>query len=166
MTREEKSVLVNQIAEKLKAKPNIYLADTGGLTVAEVNNLRRACFKAGVEMVVVKNTLLRKAMEQVGGNAYEGIYSALHHQSSVFFVNDDFKAPAKVLKAFKKGKDKPVMKGAYIDASVFLGEASLETLINLKITSGLTARGRLKDLAGRESERVWVCRRRDIHQQQ
>ena len=131
MTREEKAVHVTKITQKLKNNPNVYIADTGGMSVAEVNTLRRACFKSSVEMVVVKNTLLRKAMEATDVD-YSGIFPALKLQSAVFFANENFKEPAIILKAFRKGKPKPALKGAFIDQSVFLGDESLETLIALK----------------------------------
>ena len=131
MTREEKATHVSNITLKLKNKPNVYIADTGGMSVAEVNILRRACFKASVEMVVVKNTLLRKAMEQTGLD-YSEIFPALKLQSAVFFANENFKEPAMILKAYRKGKKTPILKGAFIDQSVFLGDESLETLISLK----------------------------------
>jgi len=131
MTKEEKQKIISEIGAILKDRPNIYLADAGGLTVAEVNQLRRMCFDRGVHMRVVKNTLLRKALEQSGNN-YEGIFPALRNQSSVFFINENFSVPAKIIRDFRGNKDRPVFKGAYVDSAVFVGADSLATLANLK----------------------------------
>ena len=138
MTREEKAIHVTKITQKLQNKPNVYIADTGGMSVAEVNTLRRACFKSSVEMVVVKNTLLRKAME-ASGKDYSEIFPALKMQSAVFFANENFKEPAIIIKGFRKGKLKPALKGAFIDQSVFLGDDSLDALISLKSKNELIA---------------------------
>ena len=132
MTKEEKRELVQKLEEKLKAKPNVYVTETGGLTVEEVNNLRQLCHNAGVEMQVVKNTLLKKALDSAEGD-YSELYDRLKLQSAVFFVDETaVNAPAKVIKEFRKSNKKPIIKGAYVGASVYLGDESLETLVNLK----------------------------------
>lgn len=133
MTKEEKTRVIAELSETLKKSPNIYVANTGGLTVAQINDLRRACFTAGVELRVVKNTLLRKALDNAEGN-YAEIYPTLKELSAVFFVSEDIKGPAKVIKDFRtKSKlDKPQLKSAYVDSSVFVGDESLESLLSLK----------------------------------
>lgn len=139
MTKEEKFQLVEALGEKLKEKSNIYVADTGGLTVEKVNNLRKLCFEAGIEMQVVKNTLLIKALEAAEGN-YEELYSALKLQSAVFFVGEDVNTPGKVIKKFRKeGNEKPILKGAYVDEAIFIGDEQLDTLANLKSKKELIA---------------------------
>jgi large subunit ribosomal protein L10 len=131
MTREEKNVIVQDLVTQLHAAPNVYVTDAGGLTVAQVNDLRRMCFKAGIEMRVVKNTLLRKAMEATGKD-YSGVFPELQLQSSVFFVGENYKAPAKLIKDFRKKGAKPALKVAYVDESVFVGDDQLDVLQNLK----------------------------------
>lgn len=131
MTKQEKIALVEQLGVTLSETPNIYIADMGGLNVAEVQDLRQACFDAGIKLQVVKNTLLKKALENAEGN-YEGVFESLVSQTSVFFVGDAINAPAKVIKDFRKTKEKPLLKAAYIDEAVFIGDQSLEELTKLK----------------------------------
>ncbi len=131
MTREEKNALVLDLTEQLKTTPNVYVTDAGGLTVAQVNTLRSMCFKAGIEMRVVKNTLLRKAMEATGKD-YSGVFSELKNQSSVFFVAENYKAPAKLIKDFRKKGAKPALKVAFVEEAVFVGDSQLEVLQSLK----------------------------------
>jgi len=131
MTREEKDTVVRELVEQLKAAPNVYVTDAGGLSVAQVNDLRRLSFKSGIELRVVKNTLLRKAMEATGRD-YSGIFPELKNQSSVFFVGENYKVPAKLIKDFRKKGAKPSLKVAYVNESVFIGDDQLETLQTLK----------------------------------
>jgi large subunit ribosomal protein L10 len=131
MTREEKNAIINDLVEQLKATPNVYVTDAGGMTVAQVNDLRRASFKAGIELRVVKNTLLRKAMEATGKD-YSSLFPELKNQSSVFFVGENYKVPAKLIKDYRKKGDKPSLKVAYVDEAVFIGDDQLEVLANLK----------------------------------
>jgi large subunit ribosomal protein L10 len=131
MTREEKNAVVLDLVEQLKSTPNVYVTETGGLTVAQINTLRAMCFKAGVKVRVVKNTLLRKAMEATGRN-YSEVFPELKYHSAVFFVGENFKVPAKLIKDFRKKGAKPELKVAYVDEAVFIGDAQLETLESLK----------------------------------
>lgn len=133
MTKEEKYAEVKELTAKLASTPNVYITNAGGLSVAQVSELRGLCHKAGIEMRVVKNTLLRKAMEASELN-YEEVFPALKEQSSVFFVGEDVNAPAKLLTNFrKKGKlEKPSLKAAFIDESVFFGDDALAQLEKLK----------------------------------
>lgn len=131
MTKEEKQQVVAELSERLKETPNIYVANTDGLTVAEVNKLRKLCFDAGVTMQVVKNTLLKKALEDADGN-YEELYPALKQQSSVFFVGENLNVPAKIIKKFREGSELPVLKGAFVGEAVYLGDDSLKTLESIK----------------------------------
>jgi large subunit ribosomal protein L10 len=132
MTREEKVGVVKDLTELLSRKPNVYLTEAGGLTVAQTSELRGLCYNAGVEMRVVKNTLIRKAME-ASGTDYSEVFPALKEQTSVFFVGENIKDPAVLIKKFrgKKGA-KPALKAAYIDGSTFHGDKSLVQLEELK----------------------------------
>jgi large subunit ribosomal protein L10 len=141
MTRAEKIELVKEVGEKLKDKPNIYVADTGGLTVEQVGNLRRMCFDAGIEMQVIKNTLLKKALDS-SETEYDQLYEALKQQSAVFFVSEDINGPAKLIKNFRKNignKELVPLKGAFVDEAVVLGNDQLEALVNLKSKNELIA---------------------------
>ncbi len=133
MTRSEKSQVIEQLKEKFSESPFFYFADSSSLTVAQISKLRRACFEKGIEVQVVKNTLAQKAMESTGDKAasFEDLYQALKGQTTVFFA-DTANAPAKVIKEFRKEFKKPVLKAAYIDTDVFLGDEMLDTLASLK----------------------------------
>ena len=130
MTRQEKDQFIDSIAEKLKASKNLYLADISGLTVSDSNELRRLCFNKGVEVQVVKNTLLRKAMEKVEGN-YEEAYELLVGNTALM-TSESGSVPAKVIKEFRKKHDKPVLKAAFIEESLYLGDEQVKELASLK----------------------------------
>ena len=130
MNREEKHELVSALQEKMEEFGNFYIADTSSLSVEKVNNIRRKCFESGIEMQVAKNTLIRKAIEGLEGDASE-IFAALKGQSALLFSTTG-NAPAKLIKALRKGSDKPVLKAAYIDSSVYVGDDNLDALVNLK----------------------------------
>lgn len=132
MTREEKIKLVQDLADQLKETPSFYLADTAGLTVAEVNELRGLCFQSGLKMQVVKNTLIRKALEQLDGDFSE-VYDALKQPTSIFFTPAEKPSePAKVLDKFRKDREKPLLKAAVIETAVYLGDDQLKVLKDLK----------------------------------
>jgi large subunit ribosomal protein L10 len=130
MNREEKHELVSALQLKMQEFGNFYVADTSSLSVEKVNNIRRKCFESGIEMQVAKNSLIKKAIEGLEGDASE-IYDALKGQSALLFSTSG-NAPAKLIKALRKGSDKPVLKAAYIDSTVFVGDHFLDTLISLK----------------------------------
>ncbi len=131
MTKKDKSAVIESLKAKFEELPFFYIADSSTLTVEEVNNLRRLCFEKGIEMKVAKNTLIKKALEEVGDNQYEGLYDALKGPTTLFF-SDVSNMPAKVIKEYRKTSERPILKGAYIDSSIFIGEDSLETLSKLK----------------------------------
>ena len=137
MTRQEKDQFIDSIAEKLKASKNLYLADISGLTVSDSNELRRLCFNKGVEVQVVKNTLLRKAMEKVEGN-YEEAYELLVGNTALMTAESG-SVPAKVIKEFRKKHDKPVLKAAFIGESLYLGDEHVKELALLKSKDELIA---------------------------
>ena len=113
MTREEKSQYIEDLAADLSEAGVFYLTDTAGLDVETVNNLREKCFKSNIELRVVKNTLLKKAMEQVDGKDYEELYGVLAGPTAIMFAEVG-NAPAKLIKDFRKKQDKPLLKGAFM----------------------------------------------------
>ena len=130
MTREEKSQVIDDLTGQLTESATIYLADISGLNASHTSNLRRACFKANVKLAVVKNTLLSKAMENSEKDFGE-LPSILKGNTSLMF-SEAGNAPAKVIKEFRKKSDKPLLKGAYIEESIYIGDNQLDTLVNIK----------------------------------
>ena len=130
MTREEKSVAINEILDVLKSNQNIYLTDISGLNALETSNLRRMCFKAGVKLSVVKNTLLEKAMESSEKDFGE-LKETLKGNTSVM-IAEVSNAPAKVIKNFRKKSERPILKGAMIEEGIYVGDEQLETLFTIK----------------------------------
>jgi len=130
MTREEKSRVIEDLTAQLAETNVIYIADISGLNAETTSNLRRACFKAGIELAVVKNTLLEKAME-ASDNDYGDLSSVLKGNTSIL-IAENGNAPAKIIKEFRKKSDKPILKGAYIHQAVFIGDNQLDALIALK----------------------------------
>ena len=130
MTREEKSRVIEDLTGKLADNQIIYLADISGLNALDTSNLRRACFKANVKLAVVKNTLLAKAMER-SDKDFGDLPSTLKGNTSLM-ISETGNAPAKVIKEFRKGKDKPILKGAYVEEAVYVGDDQLENLVNIK----------------------------------
>jgi len=135
MTREQKGALIEELVEKLKSVPHFYIADTAGMTVAQVNNFREMCFKKGLEYRVVKNTLIKKALDQLDAD-YASFDEILKGSSGIMFSPEVGNAPARVIKEYKKknGKDleKPAFKAASLDADLYVGPQHLEPLSNLK----------------------------------
>jgi large subunit ribosomal protein L10 len=130
MTREEKSQVIEELTAQLAENTNIYLADISGLNAGTTSNLRRACFKANVKLAVVKNTLLEKAME-ASDRDFGDLPSTLKGNTSVMY-SETGNAPAKVIKAFRKKSDKPLLKGAFIEEAIYLGDDQLDMLVYIK----------------------------------
>ncbi|MDB4181471.1 50S ribosomal protein L10 [Polaribacter sp.] len=130
MTREEKSQVIQDLTAKLADTSTIYLADISGLDATTTSNLRRACFKADVQLSVIKNTLLAKAME-ASDKDFGDLPSVLKGNTSML-VSEAANAPAKLIKEFRKKSDKPFLKGAYAEESVYIGDDQLEALVNIK----------------------------------
>jgi len=130
MDKNQKNQEIAELKEKFSNTQYFYLCDPETLTVEKTNKFRRLCFNSGIEYRVSKNTLIRKALEQIGGN-YEAVYPLLNGQTGVMFAADGA-SPAKLLKEFRKGGDRPILKGAYIDSDVFVGDNQLEALASLK----------------------------------
>lgn len=132
MTKEEKNTIIEDLAGLLEQYPTVYITDTASLTVAKTNQFRRLCFNKKVKMVVAKNKLIRKAMERTNKEAYEPIFGSLKGTSAILF-SEAGNAPAKLIKEFRKGGGtKPVLKGAYIEQTVFIGDNQLDILTALK----------------------------------
>lgn len=130
MTREEKSQVIEDLTAQLAGTNVVYLADISGLDAETTSNLRRTCFKAGIKLEVVKNTLLEKAME-ASDNDYGDLPSVLTGNTSLM-ISENSNAPAKVIKEFRKKSDKPILKGAFIHQAVFIGDNQIDALIALK----------------------------------
>ena len=130
MTREEKSIVIKDLTTKLADSSNVYLADISGLNAAVTSDLRRACFKADVKLMVVKNTLLAKAMESTDKEF--GELTGILKGSTSIMLSETGNAPAKVIKNFRKKNEKPVLKGAYVEESVYVGDENLDALVDIK----------------------------------
>jgi len=137
MNREGKGQIIDQLKEKFAASSSFYITDASTLTVEQVNNLRRICFNKGIELLVAKNTLIRKALEATEGD-FSGVYDHLHGPTSIMFC-EVANEPAKVLKEFRKKNKKPELKVAYIDSSIFAGDDKIEVLTKLKSKDELLA---------------------------
>jgi len=130
MTREEKSLVIEDLTAQLTDNSIIYLADISGLNALSTSNLRRACFKANVKLAVVKNTLLAKAME-ASNKEFGELPTVLKGNTSIM-IAETGNAPAKVIKDFRKKSDKPLLKGAFIEEAIYVGDNYLDTLVNIK----------------------------------
>ncbi len=130
MTREEKSQVIEELTAQLADNTNIYLADISGLNAGNTSDLRRACFKANVSLNVVKNTLLTKAME-ASDKDFGELPGVLKGNTSVMY-SETGNAPAKVIKAFRKKSDKPLLKGAFIEEAIYIGDDQLDALVEIK----------------------------------
>jgi large subunit ribosomal protein L10 len=130
MNKDKKSEVVSELTNKLNEFRFVYVTDVSTLNAQKTNELRREFFKGGIEMEVSKNTLIRKAMESTGKN-YGALVDTLKGNTALLF-STEAKTPASIIKAFRKGGDRPYLKGAYIDSDVFIGDDQLETLIKLK----------------------------------
>ncbi|WP_417289974.1 50S ribosomal protein L10 [Corallibacter sp.] len=130
MTREEKSQVIEDLTAQLADNANIYLADISGLNATDTSNLRRACFKANVQLAVVKNTLLAKAME-ASEKDFGDLPTTLKGNTSVLY-SETGNAPAKVIKNFRKKSEKPLLKGAFIEEAIYIGDQQLDALVEIK----------------------------------
>lgn len=137
MRKEDKQQLIDSIAQLLTDNNNFYLTDISTLNAEDTSNLRRMCFKNGIHMRVVKNTLLHKAMEKVD-RGYDELYDTLKGNTSIMFAEAG-NAPAKVIKDFRKKKDRPILKSAFIEETVYVGDENLEFLVSLKSKNELIA---------------------------
>src|SRR5690606_20863137 len=130
MTKEEKSQYIAVLTEKLNNANIFYLADIAGLNAETTSKLRKSCFQVNIQLEVVKNTLLRTAFEKAEKD-YEGLYDSLKENTSIMFAEVG-NAPAKVIKEFRKKSDKPLLKGAFIEEAIYIGDNSLDALVSIK----------------------------------
>jgi large subunit ribosomal protein L10 len=130
MTREEKSIVIEDLTAQLTDNSVVYLADISGLDAKKTTNLRRACFKANVKLAVVKNTLLAKAMD-ASDKEFGELPSVLSGNTSIM-LSEVGNAPAKVIKEFRKKNERPLLKGAFVDEGIYVGDDYLDTLVNIK----------------------------------
>jgi large subunit ribosomal protein L10 len=138
MTKDQKNEVIELLKEKFSQYNNFYVTDTESLTVAQVGNLRRACFSKDVEMQVAKNTLIRKALEGLDAEKYAGVYDSLHKVTALLF-SENPKEPALIISSFRKenNKEKPVLKAAFINGDVYSGDENLKTLTQIKTKNEL-----------------------------
>ncbi len=132
MKRDEKGAIIEELTGKFQTIPFFYITEANGMSVAETNNLRRMCFERGIEYKVVKNTFIKKALEPLETDYSPFNDVVLQGQSAVMFHPEDQKAPARLIKEFRKGNDKLQLKAASINYSLFIGADQLDTLIALK----------------------------------
>ena len=137
MRKEDKQQLIDSIAQLLTDNNNFYLTDISNLNAEDTSNLRRLCFKNGIQMRVVKNTLLRKAMEKVD-RGYDELYDTLKGNTSIMFAEAG-NAPAKMIKEFRKKSDRPLVKSAFIEETVYIGDENLDFLTSIKSKNELIA---------------------------
>jgi len=138
MTREEKDLQIKELTQMLADNSVLYLTDATGLNSEETTQLRRACYKNDVHMRVVKNTLLRRAMEASEGTDFSELYEVLTGQTALL-VGNVGNAPAKILKEFRKKSDMPTLKAAYVEESTYLGDNQIDALTAIKSKDELIA---------------------------
>lgn len=130
MRRDEKNAIVNSLAEKLGEYSHFYLTDTAELNAADTSALRRMCFDKDILMVVVKNTLLKRALEK-SDKEFDELFDVLKGSTSIMFTNTG-NVPARLIKEFRKKHEKPLLKAAYVEESFYIGEAELDALVAVK----------------------------------
>ena len=131
MTRQEKDQLIDELTQVLQEKNVLYLTDASGLDAEATTLLRRESFKNNITLRVVKNTLLRKAMERVDSKNFEELYGSMVGQTALM-TGDIGNAPARLIKEFSKKHDKPVLKAAYVEEACYVGADQLEALTSIK----------------------------------
>lgn len=131
MTKEEKAKYIDELVAELTEANVVYLTDTAELTVEAIDAIRRKCFQANVRLKVVKNTLLEKAMERVEGRDFGQLKDTLSGPTSIMF-SEVGNVPAKLIEEFRKKGAKPILKGAYINEAVYIGDDQLKALVSIK----------------------------------
>ena len=138
MTKEQKNEIIEVLKEKFSQYNNFYVTNTESLTVEQVTKLRRACFNKNVEMKVAKNTLIKKALESLGNESYNGMFESLNNVTALMF-SENPKEPALILSSFRtesKG-EKPELKAAFIKGDIYSGDKTLKTLTQIKTKNEL-----------------------------
>jgi large subunit ribosomal protein L10 len=131
MKREEKQVMIDDLSKRLDENNIIYIADISNLDAVTTSSLRRQCFAKNIKLSVVKNTLLKKAMENVQGKDFTELYDILPGPTAIM-LSDTGNLPAKLIKDFRKKSDKPVLKGAFVEESIYIGDDQLNLLADIK----------------------------------
>lgn len=132
MTRAEKTAAIEELKEELGNSPFFYFTDSSTLTVAKINKFRRMCFEQGITVKVAKNTLIQKALEsEPESKGYAALYGTLQGPTTIL-ISSNPKAPAKLLEEFRKTEKRPILKAAYIDSSVYIGDEQLAALVKMK----------------------------------
>ena len=130
MRREEKEVIIDNLVQRLDDTKHFYLTDISSLNAEQTSSLRRKCFEKEISLLVVKNTLLRKAMEKSEGD-FNDLYDVLKDSTSIMFCKTG-NIPAKLIKEFRKTMEKPLLKAAFVEESIYIGDDQLEALSNIK----------------------------------
>lgn len=139
MNKDQKAAVVAELKDKFSETPFIYFADSSKMSVAQSNEFRKKLFEKNIQMKVVKNTLAIKAIEQLDNKSdYEGVISLLKGTTALLFT-DTANAPARIIKDFRKTNERPLLKGAYIDSDVFVGDEKIDELASLKSKEELIA---------------------------
>ncbi len=138
MTKQEKNEVIELLKGKFEQYNNFYITDTESLTVEQVSKLRSHCFNKQVEMKVAKNTLIRKALESIDSEKYAGVYDSLHKVTALLF-SENPKEPAVIISSFRKesNNERPVLKAAFINGDVFVGDNQLKALTQIKTKNEL-----------------------------
>jgi len=138
MNKEQKQEVIDTLKGKFSQYSNFYITDTESLSVAQINNLRRYCFDKNVEMRVAKNTLIKKALESLDNEKYSGVYDSLHQVTALMF-SESPKDPALIISSFRKqlNKEKPLLKAAFLNGDVFVGDNQLTALTKIKTKNEL-----------------------------
>jgi len=131
MRKEEKTKVIDDLVEQLNANNKIYLADCSSLTVEKVNAFRKACFEKKVTVTVVKNTLLEKALERANDSQLVGLIPALKGATALIFTEVG-NAPAKLIKEFRGKNERPILKGAYVEETIYIGDNQIDALASIK----------------------------------
>jgi large subunit ribosomal protein L10 len=130
MNRDEKNRIIDSLTDTLSNAKHFYLTDISELNAETTSKLRRACFEKDIKLVVVKNSLLKKALEKFKGK-YEGLYNALKESTSIM-ITDKNNVPAKLIKEFRKTNKKPILKAAFVEESIYIGDDQLDALSGIK----------------------------------
>ena len=138
MTKQEKNDVIELLKGKFSQYNNFYITDTESLTVAQIGKLRNVCFDKQVELKVAKNTLIKKALESIDAEKYAGVFDSLHKVTALMF-SENPKDPAVILSGFRKAnnQERPVLKAAFINGDVFVGDNQLKALTQIKTKNEL-----------------------------
>ncbi len=131
MTKEEKNIQIDLLVKDSESNPNFYLTDTSALNAELTSKLRRQCFQSNITMKVVKNSLLKKALEKIGKEDFKDMYPVLKGNTAIMFCEVS-NGPAKLIKEFRVKNTKPLVKLAYVESSLYIGDSQLDALVALK----------------------------------